>query len=219
MTQLGARVATAARFGLGGRVGATGPRPAGELVLYEFEACPFCRKVREALVWLDLDALIQPCPPGGTRFRPEHGPPYPMLVDDGVPLRESSDIVRHLVERYGDGRVPWPLRLGPLTTITSGLASLALPLVRALGSRAPDRPLELYADETSAAAREIRTVLCALEIPYYWRTCGRGSRKLAEHGERTGRAELPALLDPNTGADLRDAPAAVAHLRRTYGPA
>lgn len=218
MTRFGAKVATAVRFGLGAQVGATGPRPTGELALYEFEACPFCRKVREALVWLDLDVLMQPCPPGGTRFRPGHGPPYPFLVDDGTGMHESSDIVRHLVERYGDGRVPWPLRLGPLTAVTSGLASLAAtPRVRALGSRLPERPLELYADETSAAAREIRLVLCALEIPYYWRTCGRGSRKLAQLGELTGRADLPALLDPNTGADLRDAPAAVAHLQRTYG--
>ncbi|MCY1012286.1 glutathione S-transferase N-terminal domain-containing protein [Nannocystis pusilla] len=70
MTRLGSAVATAVRFGLGGRVGATGPRPTGELVLYEFEACPFCRKVREALVWLDLDVTMRPCPPGGTRFGP-----------------------------------------------------------------------------------------------------------------------------------------------------
>lgn len=216
MTRIGSAIATAARFGLGGRVGAVGARPTGELVVYEFEACPFCRKVREALVWLDLDALVQPCPPGGTRFRPAHGPPYPTLFDDEVEIRESSVIVRHLVERYGDGHVPWALRLGPLTTVTSGVASLALPRLRALASRAPTQPLELFADETSAAAREIRTWLCALEIPYRWRTCGRGSAKLTELGQRTGRAELPALLDPGTGADLRGAGAAVAHLQRTY---
>ena len=58
MTRLGAAAATAVRLGLGGRVGASGPRPAHELVLYEFEWCPFCRKVREALVWLDLDVLM-----------------------------------------------------------------------------------------------------------------------------------------------------------------
>ncbi|WAS92910.1 glutathione S-transferase N-terminal domain-containing protein [Nannocystis punicea] len=215
MTRLGSAVATAVRLGLGSRVGATGPRPTGELVLYEFEACPFCRKVREALVWLDLDVSMRPCPPGGTRFRPAHGPPYPMLVDGEQVIRESSVIVRHLVSRYGDGQVPWPLRLGPLTTVSSGLASLALPRVRALASEAPARPLELFADETSAEAREIRQWLCAREIAYRWRTCGRGSAKFAELAERTGRAELPALLDGD--ADLRGAGAAVAHLQRTYG--
>lgn len=217
MTRLGSAVATAARFGLGGRVGATGPRPTGELVLYEFEACPFCRKVREALVWLDLDVLMRPCPPGGTRFRPERVPPFPQLVDGGQLIRESSAIVQHLVDRYGDGDVPWALRLGPLTTLSSGLASLALPRVRALASAAPNQPLELFADETSAEAREIRQWLCAREIAYRWRTCGRGSAKMAELAERTGRAELPALLDPNHGVDVRGAGAAVAHLQRTYG--
>ncbi len=39
-------VATALRFGLGRRAGAVAARPADALELYEFEACPFCRKTR-----------------------------------------------------------------------------------------------------------------------------------------------------------------------------
>lgn len=216
MNALRSALATALRGGLGGRVGAVGPRPSGELVLYEFEACPFCRKVREALVWFDLDALVRPCPPGGTRFRPGHGPPYPLLVDGGEEIRESSVIVRRLAERYGDGHVPWALRLGPLTTVSSALASGVLPRLRVRGSRPPEQPLELFADETSAAAREIRAWLCALEIPYRWRTCGRGSTKREALVRRTGSDVLPALLDPAAGVDLRDADAAVAHLQRAY---
>ena len=38
------------------------PRPAQPIVLYEFEGCPFCRKVREAVALLDLDAKFLPCP-------------------------------------------------------------------------------------------------------------------------------------------------------------
>ena len=61
-------------------------RPARHLQLYEFEACPYCRLVREALTELDLDALIYPAPHGGKRFRPkvkELGgkQQYPFLVD------------------------------------------------------------------------------------------------------------------------------------------
>ena len=52
-TSLGA---SAARLGAGMAVGGVGKRPAEPLALYEFEACPFCRKVREALSILDLDA-------------------------------------------------------------------------------------------------------------------------------------------------------------------
>ena len=51
--------ATLATLGVGAFVGELGPRPAKTLELYEFEACPFCRKVREALSVLDLDALVQ----------------------------------------------------------------------------------------------------------------------------------------------------------------
>jgi hypothetical protein len=58
------------RFPSGIRVAHVGPRPELLLELYEFEGCPFCRKVREMLTTLDLDAAIFPCPKGGTRFRP-----------------------------------------------------------------------------------------------------------------------------------------------------
>ena len=46
---------------LGGGLSVTaklGARPAKPLELYEFEACPFCRKVRETLTFLDLEALM-----------------------------------------------------------------------------------------------------------------------------------------------------------------
>lgn len=208
-------IASALRFGVGGRVGGAS-RPAAALELYEFESCPFCRKVREALVWFDLDATVFPCPPGGTRFRPGLAP-FPRLVDDGVEVRESAAIVRHLAARHGDGRLPWPLRLDGLATGAAIIASAVLPRVRARPSRAPEAPLELFADESSAAAREVRTWLCALEIPYRWRTCGRGSTKPRELVARTGDATLPALLDASAGVDVRGAAAAIGHLSRTYG--
>lgn len=40
-------------------------RPLKPLELYEYEACPFCRKVREALTMLDVDAIVYPCPSKG----------------------------------------------------------------------------------------------------------------------------------------------------------
>jgi hypothetical protein len=59
------------RLGNGARVGKLGKRPARLLELYEFEACPYCRKVREALSILDLEALFHPCPKGGPTWRPQ----------------------------------------------------------------------------------------------------------------------------------------------------
>src|SRR5687768_15902694 len=61
--------ASVLRGGLGRFLVPLGPRPEKLLEVYEFEACPFCRRVREALTILDLDAKIFPCPKGGTRFR------------------------------------------------------------------------------------------------------------------------------------------------------
>ncbi|MHA7839078.1 MAG: glutathione S-transferase N-terminal domain-containing protein, partial [bacterium] len=62
---------TILRGGLGSSVGALGPRPERPLELYEFEGCPFCRKVREALSILDLEVSVRPCPKRGRRFRDE----------------------------------------------------------------------------------------------------------------------------------------------------
>jgi len=62
-------VVTVARLGAGMEVGPIGRRPEKPLELYEFEGCPFCRKVREALSVLDLDAVVYPCPKNGPRFR------------------------------------------------------------------------------------------------------------------------------------------------------
>jgi len=44
-------------------------RPAKPLELYEYEACPFCRKVREAVSMLDIDVIVYPCPRDGKRYR------------------------------------------------------------------------------------------------------------------------------------------------------
>ena len=39
------------------------PRPAAaDLVLFEYEASPYCRRVRETACALDLDLLVRPCP-------------------------------------------------------------------------------------------------------------------------------------------------------------
>src|SRR5690349_11708536 len=120
--------ASVLRGGVGRFLVPLGARPEKLLELYEFEACPFCRRVREALTILDLDAMIYPCPKNGMRFRPtviERGGKrqFPYLVDPnaGVEMYESADIVAHLFARYGAGPVPWFLR-GPLSIATGSAA-------------------------------------------------------------------------------------------------
>ena len=109
--------ATLVRAASGFRVGSLGPRPRQRLELYEFEACPYCRKAREALSMLDLEVLVKPCPKGGSRFREDvkrRGGKalFPYLVDPnaGKEMYESDAIVEYLFREYGDGAPPLLLR-------------------------------------------------------------------------------------------------------------
>lgn len=216
---------TLLRMPAGLSVGALGKRPEQPLRLYEFEGCPFCRKVREALTMLDLEADVFPCPKGGERFRSEvvrlgGKAQFPFLVDPnrGKSLYESDDIIRHLYREYGDGQVPWVLRLGPLTTLSAGLAGA---LRAGRGSyyrkaRAPERPLELWSFEASPYCRIARETLCSLELPYRLHNVGKGSPSRAAFVERSGRMMVPYLVDPNGGVEMFESAEIAAYLERTY---
>ena len=217
---------SAARLGAGMNAGAPAARPARALELYEFEACPFCRKVREALTVLDLDAMVYPCPKGGGRYRPQvvamgGKAQFPYLVDPncGVALYESDAIVRHLFQRYGDGSVPWAMRLGPIGDAGAMLAS-ALRLgagVRRRPGRRPPQRLELYSFEASPFCRLVRETLTELELPYLLHNVAKGSPKRDAFVARSGRMMVPYLVDPNTGAALFESADIAAYLERTYG--
>ena len=218
-------LATLSRFGTGAFVGTVGPRPEKPLELYEFEACPFCRKVREALSVLDLDAMIYPCPKGGPRFRQEvqrrgGKQQFPYLVDPntGTETYESDDIVRYLFERYGAGQPPLPLALGPITDATAFLASAAR-----IGSgasyrqaKAPQRPLELWSFEASPFCRLAREALCELEIPYRLHNVAKGSAAREAFVARSGKMMVPYLVDPNADVAMFESADIVAYLNRTY---
>lgn len=217
--------ATLARVGTGSQVGSLGARPAQTLQLYEFEACPFCRKVREALSVLDLDADVFPCPKGGPRFRQEvqrrgGKQQFPWLVDPntGIEMYESDAIVRYLFERYGDGHVPLALSLGPVTDLSAQLASLWRPGIGAFyrPARAPEKPLELWSYEASPFSRLAREKLCSLELPYRLHNVAKGSVKRAEFAERSGKMMVPYLVDPNTGKEMFESADIVAYLEATY---
>ncbi|MEB2343394.1 MAG: glutathione S-transferase N-terminal domain-containing protein [Deltaproteobacteria bacterium] len=218
--------ATLARPLNGLRVEALGPRPAQPLVLYEFEACPYCRKVREALTALDLEADLRPCPKGGTRFRPavrERGgkEQFPYLVDPntGKELYESDEIVRYLFARYGQGRPPRAYDLGLLGNLGSALAGVLRPGLglRAEPSRAPREPLELWSFEASPFSRIVREKLCSLELPYRLHNVGKRSPGRPAFERRAGRIQVPFLVDPNTNVEMFESADIVRYLDATYG--
>mgnify|MGYP002778342306 FL=1 len=221
-------------------------QPAQALELYEFEGCPYCRLVGEALTEMDLDALIRPCPKGGTRFRPGVQKlggklQLPFLVDPNPGTRqyESAEIVRHLAQTYGatvrgDTGVLRQLRLSSGQLARGARRWRGL---RARPSRAPEQPLELYSFESSPYSRLVREVLCELELPYLLRNTGKAlwqdlgppwirarlfpdlpvaGRNRARLKALTGRVQVPYLVDPNTGTAMYESADIVAYLESTY---
>jgi len=201
-------------------------RPAQPLVLYEFEACPFCKKVREACAILDLDVMFYPCPKDSPNFREEAiadggKKMFPYLKDPntGMSMYESDDIVQYLFNEYGDGEVPLPLSLGPVTSITAGLSLLGR-MGRGMTYRdaiTPEQPLEVWSYEASPFCKVVREVLVELEIPHKMISCARGSPKRQEMFEKKGLFQVPFLVDPNTGVETFESAEIVEYLESTYG--
>lgn len=199
--------------------------PAILLELYEFEGCPYCRKVRGALSSLDLSAMIYPCPLG-SRYRAvvkQKGGKerFPFLVDPntGKQMFESDDIIHYLADTYGDGQVPKMVALGPLTLAGASLASAmrAGRGRRARPAKAPEKPLELWSFEVSPFCRIARETLCELQIPYHLHNIARGSAGRDAFAKRFGRMMVPFLADPNTGKEMFESAEIVAYLEKTYG--
>ena len=249
-----ADVATSVAMSLGRLLAGMSARPAERrperpLELYEFEACPYCRLVREALTELDLGAMIYPCPKGGVRFRPqvkEMGGKFqfPFLVDPNTETRmyESADIVDYLYRTYGGRGAPRrfvPRRVKELASIVSGVPRMTAGS-RARPSVAPEQPLELYSFEASPFARLAREMLCELEIPYLLHNVGRmaasdyvppfvrdrmgirhetPSENRTALAERAGRVMVPYLVDPNTGVAMFQSADIRRYLIDTYGRA
>ncbi len=240
-------LATFLRTGMGVSAQPATRKPEKLLELYDIEGSPYCRLVREALTELDLDAMIYPCPRGGTRYRPraiELGgkAQFPMLVDPnaGLQMYESLDIVEHLFETYAERSLPLKWRAGAVQVLGSFATDVARLAsgTQARASNAPAEPLELYSFESSPYARMVRDALCELEIAYVLRSAGRtrlsdwvppivrDSLNLRPDPElenrkdlleRAGRVSIPYLVDPNTGTEMGESQAIVEYLETTYG--
>lgn len=243
---LNSSLSSTLRFWRGTNARPSAKQPAKHLELFEFEACPYCRLVREALTELDLDALILPTPHGGKRFRPTVAKlggkqQFPFLVDpnSGQSMYESADIIDYLYRTYG-GR-PTPARLLRSLDVTSSFLA-SIPRLRAGSqarrSRAPQRPLELFSFESSPYSRRVRELLCELELRYLLRSSGKArwqdlgppglratlfpdlpvtGRTRTELLRRAGKVQVPYLVDPNTGSAMFESEAIREYLLATYG--
>eukprot|EP00249_Psilotum_nudum_P007459 c20573_g1_i1 orf=324-1349(-) len=202
-----------------------GPRPEKLIEIYEFEGCPFCRKVREIVSILDLDVLFYPCPKDGPTFRPKAiqlggKQQFPYMVDPntGVAMYESDEIIKYLEENYGDGKVPVMLSLGLFTTLTEGLAMIVRmgKGTKYTPSKLPEKPLELWAYEASPFCKMVREALVELELPHIYHSTARGSKNRDELFKYAGHFQVPYLEDPNTGVKMFESAEIVEYLQATY---
>ncbi|CAL5207403.1 unnamed protein product [Lathyrus oleraceus] len=202
-----------------------GARPEKPIEIYEFESCPFCRKVREIVAVLDLDVLFYPCPRNGPNFRPKvvqmgGKQQFPYMVDPntGVSMYESDEIIRYLVGTYGDGNIPLTLSLGFLTSLTCGLAMLSRITkgTTYTPAKLPPKPLKLWAYEGSPFCKVVREVLVELELPHLLINSARGSPKRNILYQKKGHFQVPFLEDPNTGIEMFESAEIIEYIRATY---
>jgi glutathione S-transferase len=206
-------------------------RPKKMLQFYEFEACPFCKKVREAICILDLDVLMYPCPKGGPTYRVKARElggkvQFPFLVDPNtnVQMYESDDIIQYLFDTYGEEGERIPFTLQPNSALTTMSASLSMVSRMGKGqsfveSKQPKNPLVFWGYDASPFCKVVRERLVELEIPHIWKTASRGSTKRNELWEKTGRFQVPFLEDPNNSMELFESVDIINYLNSEYAVA
>lgn len=222
------------------------PQPEKPLILYDIEACPYCRRVREVLTAMHLDVEIRPCPKGGRLFRSQAEAiggkqQFPLLVDQNTDkvIYESDDIIEYLFSQYVGRPVPryfqsrvWQPVLGSMGSVASELRGL-----RAAAGRRPEQGLHLWSFEGSPFSRLVREKLCELEIPYtlhnlgkeHWTEIGPAKQRLKPGAykprpggkrdaffQQHGRVQVPYLEDPNTDTQLFESGRVMGYLKTQY---
>ena len=223
--------ATAVRLGRGvyPRVTAAGrPDPPKLLELYDFEGCPFCRKVREVLCELDLDYLEHPVARGSPRraelVKRGGKMQAPYLVDPNTrtEMYESDDIIAYLNATYGAGaRAGWRLPVPRVLDDADSILASAVRLGRGARCRTTRElsgimPLVLYNMEGSPYCRKVREALSELDLEHVVRNVPKGSPKRAALVERGGKMQVPYLIDPNTDRAVYESDDIVAYLEAEY---
>jgi len=198
------------------------PRPAQPLILYEYDSSPFCKRVRETINLLDLTVEYRPCPGARqSRFSDEllertgrQTVPYLIDPNTGTEMFESDDQIRYLLDTYGppedtyDSKALWPITFTGFSIYTSTLAAVVrgMPSGRRQVNARPDNedmlPLELWGYECSPFVKPVREKLGSLALPHRLVSCSRGSVNRDKMVEKTGRFQVPFLVDPNTGLEL-----------------
>jgi glutathione S-transferase len=197
------------------------------LTLYEFETCPYCRKVREAVSILSLEVTFRPCPKNGIKWRREVKEKYgekatfPFLMDPNTNCQifESDDILQYLFTTYGNGDIPWTLSPGSAAVVLTEAAGLLFRGTSggfAKPSNPPLQPLKVWSYEGSPFCKLVKEKLCTLELEHTQISCPRGSANRQKMFDQGGRFQVPYLEDPNTGVSLFESQAIIEYLEKQY---
>lgn len=212
------------------------PRPDKPLILYEYDASPFCKRVREMINLLDLTVEYRPCP--GARqgkfsqqlLQRTGRQTVPYLVDPNTKeeMFESNDIIEYLLTAYGpspdayDRKALWPITFESFSISTSTMVAILrdMPGARRQDNARPDnedmKPLELWGYECSPFVRPVREKLGSLCLPHKMISCSRGSANRDLLMEKTGLFQVPYLVDPNTGIEMFEGPEICEYLEQVY---
>jgi len=161
----------------------------------------------------------------------------PYLEDErtGVQIAGADTIIDYLYLEYLDGAAPPPVvASGPFATMVAQIAVEARGIEKSFvetapfrrgpagafysrPSRAPKKPLQLWAYEASPFCAPVRETLSELELSYVLQPCARGSPRRTQLMHRTGGTfQVPYLEDPNTGIALFESAAIIKYLRYRY---
>ena len=211
------------------------PRPEKPLILYEYAASPFCKRVREIINLLDLTVEYRPCPGARAGFTDElfkrsgrRTVPYLVDPNSGVEMFESSEQIEYLLSNYGpptdtfDRKALWPITFESFSVSTSTTAAVlqGMPGARRQDDARPDNtkmiPLELWGYECSPFVAPVREKLGSLCLPHVFVSCSRGSENRNKMIEKTGRFQVPFLVDPNTGIEMFEGAEIAKYLDQVY---
>ena len=78
------------------------------------------------------------------------------------------------------------------------------------------RPIELWAYECSPFVKPVKEKLSSLGIPHTVVSCSRGSSNRDRMVDKTGRFQVPYIVDPNTGIDMYESAEIVEYLDQAY---
>jgi len=212
------------------------PRPKKPLILYQYDGSPYCKRVREMINLLDLTVEFRPCP--GARqgkfsdelFERTGRRTVPYLIDPNTKkeLFESGDQIEYLLQTYGppagtyDRKALWPITFEAFSVTTSTIVAVlrGFPGGSRQSNARPDNeqmePLELWGYESSPFVRPVREKLDALCLPHVMVCCSRGSANRDRMVAKTGRFQVPFLVDPNTGLELFEGTEIVKYLDAVY---